>query len=47
MSAWPSLRDNCPFVANPDQADSDRDRIGDACEAELPPDRPGLGDRGV
>lgn len=24
--------DNCPLVANPDQADSDRNGIGDACE---------------
>jgi len=32
----PSLLDNCPFKANPDQADRDADGIGDACEAELP-----------
>ncbi len=24
--------DNCPDVANPDQADSDEDRVGDACQ---------------
>jgi hypothetical protein len=28
--------DNCPLVSNPDQADSDADGVGDACE-ELPP----------
>jgi hypothetical protein len=26
--------DNCPLVANPDQADTDHDRIGNACDNE-------------
>jgi hypothetical protein len=32
--------DNCPFVENPDQADEDLDRIGDACEGD--PDGDGV-----
>lgn len=42
----PSLLDNCPFEANADQADSDSDGIGDACEPELPTDESGGGDDG-
>jgi len=29
----PDAQDNCPFIPNPDQADSDWDHLGDACEA--------------
>lgn len=29
----PDLRDNCPDTKNPDQADSDADATGDACDA--------------
>jgi hypothetical protein len=28
--------DNCPMLANPDQADEDTDDIGDACEGDVP-----------
>ena len=31
-----SWNDNCPFEANPGQTDADGDRIGDACEVEVP-----------
>lgn len=32
----PDARDNCPAVANPDQADGDKDDVGDACEVGEP-----------
>ena len=30
---FPDASDNCPLVANPDQADCDTDGTGDACES--------------
>jgi len=32
----PDATDDCPAVANPSQADTDRDRVGDACEVAPP-----------
>ncbi len=33
----PNTTDNCPSVANPDQADSNQNGKGDACDTEVPP----------
>ena len=30
----PNAQDNCPFTANPDQADNDDDGQGDVCDAD-------------
>ncbi len=38
--------DNCPLTANPDQADYDKDRIGDICDECIDSDYDGLGDPG-
>ena len=32
---WPDAYDNCPWVPNPDQADSDNDGAGDVCDVLL------------
>lgn len=32
---WPDFFDNCPDTSNPEQFDDDRDRFGNACDADL------------
>jgi Zn-dependent metalloprotease len=40
---WCNTGDNCPAVANPGQANADRDALGDACDNCTDADRDGLG----
>ena len=34
MESHPTNDDNCPFVANPNQTDTDRDGAGNSCDAD-------------
>jgi thrombospondin 2/3/4/5 len=38
------FQDNCPFIPNPNQADSDKDLVGDACDSGIDLDRDGIQD---
>ncbi|MFT4037063.1 MAG: malectin domain-containing carbohydrate-binding protein [Thermomicrobiales bacterium] len=41
----PDSLDNCPYVQNPDQADSDGDGVGDACPINIDSDGDGVPDK--
>ena len=36
----PNSQDNCPYIANYDQTDSNNNGVGDACETQPQPDIP-------
>lgn len=44
QDSFPDDTDNCPMVANPDQADADNNGIGDACEDDTDDDDDGIPD---